>query len=70
MVEKISPRADKMDIYFRLNSFTLQFTLLRARRNEKEFKVKPATSFIYFQYLLTENLKQSSRQKIYYLTVP
>ena len=26
MVEKISPRADKMDIYFRLNSFTLQFT--------------------------------------------
>ena len=37
--------------------------MLRARRNEKEFKVKPATSFKYFQYLLTENLKQSSRQK-------
>ena len=37
--------------------------LLRARRNEKEFKVKPATSFKYFQYLLTENLKQCSRQK-------
>ena len=24
--------------------------MLRARRNEKEFKVKPATSFKYFQY--------------------
>ena len=46
------------------------FNVLRARRNEKEFKVKPATSFKYFQYLLTENLKQSSRQKKYYLTVP
>ena len=28
--------------------------VLRARRNEKEFKVKPATSFKYFQYLLTK----------------
>ena len=28
--------------------------LLRARRNEKELKVKPATSFKYFQYLLTK----------------
>ena len=28
--------------------------MLRARRNEKELKVKPATSFKYFQYLLTE----------------
>ena len=44
--------------------------LLRARRNEKEFRVKPATSFNYFQYLLTENLKQCSRQRKYYLTVP
>ena len=30
-------------------------SLLRARRNEKELKVKPATSFKYFQYLLTKN---------------
>ena len=30
------------------------FLLLRARRNEKELKVKPATSFKYFQYLLTK----------------
>ena len=37
--------------------------VLRARRNEKEFKVKPATSFKYFQYLLTDNLKQRLRQK-------
>ena len=44
--------------------------LLRARRNEEEFRVKPATSFNYFQYLLTENLKQCSRQRKYYLTVP
>ena len=41
--------------------------MLRARRNEKDLKVKPATSFNYFQYLLTENLKQTSRQKKYYL---
>ena len=44
--------------------------LLRARRNEKELKVKPATSFKYFQYLLTKKLKQSSRQRKYNLTVP
>ena len=31
--------------------------LLRARRNEKELKVKPATSFKYFQYLLTKKIK-------------
>ena len=38
--------------------------LLRARLNEKELKVKPATSFKYFQYLLTKKKKkQSSRQK-------
>ena len=29
--------------------------VLRARRNEKDLKVKPATSFKYFQYLLTKN---------------
>ena len=28
--------------------------VLRARRNEKDLKVKPATSFKYFQYLLTK----------------
>ena len=28
--------------------------MLRARRNEKELKVKPATSFEYFQYLLAK----------------
>ena len=28
--------------------------LLQARRNEKELKVKPATRFKYFQYLLTK----------------
>ena len=44
--------------------------LLRARRNEKELKVKPASSFKYFQYLLTKKLKQSSRQRKYNLTVP
>ena len=31
--------------------------LLRTRRNEKEFRVKPATSFKYFQYLLTKKIK-------------
>ena len=44
--------------------------LLRARPNEKELKVKPATSFKYFLYLLTKKLKQSSRQRKYNLTVP
>ena len=44
--------------------------MLRARRNEKDLKVKPATSFKYFQYLLTKKLKQSSRQRKYHLTVP
>ena len=29
--------------------------LLQARRNDKDLKVKPATSFKYFQYLLTKN---------------
>ena len=39
--------------------------LLRARRNEKEFKVKPATSFKYFQYLLTKNYnKVQGRENI------
>ena len=28
--------------------------VLRARRNEKDLKVKPATSFKYFQYVLTK----------------
>ena len=28
--------------------------VLRARHNEKELKVKPATSLKYFQYLLTK----------------
>ena len=31
------------------------FHLLRARRNEKESKVIPATSFKYLIYLLAEN---------------
>ena len=31
--------------------------LLRARRNEKELKVKQGTSFKYFQYLLTKKIK-------------
>ena len=31
------------------------YILLRARRNEKDLKVKPATSFNYLQYLLTKN---------------
>ena len=37
--------------------FSNQKILLRARRNEKELKVKPATSFNYFQYLLTKKFK-------------
>ena len=37
------------------NFFEKKNVLLRARRNEKEFKVKPAISFKYFQYFLTEN---------------
>ena len=31
--------------------------MLRARRNEKELNVKPATSFEYFLYLLTKEIK-------------
>ena len=46
------------------------FMLLQARCNEKDLKVKPATSFKYFQYLLTKKLKQSSRQRKYNLTLP
>ena len=37
------------------SGYEICFILLRARRNEKELKVKPATSFKYFQYLLTGN---------------
>ena len=41
------------------------FTVLRARRNEKDLKVKPATSFKYFQYLLTKNInKVQDRESI------
>ena len=42
----------------------------QARHNEKESKMKPATSFKYFQYLLKKKLKQSSRQRKYDLKVP
>ena len=38
-----------------VSGVTIFNLLLRARRNEKELKVKPATSFKYFQYLLTKN---------------
>ena len=32
-------------------------TVLQARRNKKDLKVKPATSFKIFQYLLTKKIK-------------
>ena len=38
--------------------------VLRARRNEKELKVKPATSFKYFQYLLTKIKAKFKAEKI------
>ena len=38
--------------------------VLRARRNEKEFKVKPATSFKYFQYLFKKNNTKFKAEKI------
>ena len=41
--------------YHVLDNQLIYFSVLRARRNEKELKVKPATSFKYFQYLLTKN---------------
>ena len=41
--------------FLRIFYFNPFYTVLRARRNEKELKVKPATSFKYFQYLLTKN---------------
>ena len=40
------------------------FTMLRARRNEKDLKVKPATSFKYFQYLLTKIKTKFKAEKI------
>ena len=45
----------KAETCFFVSRASPQF-LLRARRNEKELKVKPATSFKYFQYLSTKNL--------------
>ena len=44
-----------MPVFFPVISMHIEKQLLRARRNEKELKVKPATSFKYFQYLLTKN---------------
>ena len=40
------------------------FVVLRARRNEKDLKVKPATSFKYFQYLLTKIKTKFKAEKI------
>ena len=52
--------------YFRISDARPQF-LLRARRNEKELKVKPATSFNYFLYLLTKKIKTKLLTKKYHL---
>ena len=40
------------------------YILLRARRNEKDLEVKPATSFKYFQYLLTKIKTKFKAEKI------
>ena len=50
-------------LIFRLIQF-LKYIMLRARRNEKELKVKPATIFKYFQYLLTKNKTKFKAEKI------
>ena len=39
-----------------LSSFFHMLKVLRARRKEKELKVKPATSFKCFQYLSTKSI--------------
>ena len=59
--------------YFKVSQYlrTLRYflakngsVLLRARRNEKDLKVKPATSFKYFQYLLTKIKTKFKAEKI------
>ena len=37
--------------------------VLRARRNEKEMKVKPATSFKLLTIFIPQKIKQDSKQK-------
>ena len=37
--------------------------MLRARRNEKEMKVKPATSFKLLTIFIPQKIKQDSKQK-------
>ena len=38
------------------------FVVLRARRNEKEMKVKPATSFKLLTIFIHKNMRQDSKQ--------
>ena len=45
-----------------LNLFYL-YIMLRARRNEKEMKVKPATSFKLLTILIHKKIRQDSKQK-------
>ena len=58
----------KLKLAFFVSRTSLQF-LLRARHNEKEFRVKPATPFNYFQYLLTKSLKQCSEKILFNSTL-
>ena len=44
------------------SSSTKQFILLRARRNEKETKVKPATSFKLLTIFNHKKMRQDSKQ--------
>ena len=56
--------------YFFMGAFSFPlsdvklYQVLRARHHEKELKVKPATSFKYFQYLLTKNKTKFKTEKI------
>ena len=45
-----------------VNKITLLLPLLRARRNEKEMKVKPATSFKLLTIFIHKKMRQDSKQ--------
>ena len=55
-----------MNCLFLSGDFKFQVSpkvLLRARRNEKEMKVKPATSFKLLTIFIPQKIRQDSKQK-------
>ena len=64
LFEKSEASVESNSVFNVTETLAEQGILLRARRNEKDLKVKPATSFKYFQYLLTKIKAKFKAEKI------